>query len=302
MPKRTTEFQRLVFLVKKQMAEGATVTESKMLRDSADGAEVEVDVCIELTAAGHPLCVGIECCDSGRRATKEWVNEMSGKHSRLPTDKLILASRAGFTKNAMKVARHLNLPTLDMKIARDGDVAKVVGRAAELFAKTIQYSAGEVLADVGATDDMHAERVRTNPDTSVFTEDGNLVGMISEYVTSVLTGAQVRDDFLRTANDEHKSFTVELGVPRVSGQRVCIEKMEPKVLRPVEMLTINGAFTCGMTKFPMKYGDLGDVKVAWGTGTIGGRDAMIVASAFDSQTLMTVHIDGEPSKPSSRSP
>jgi hypothetical protein len=37
MPKRSNEFQRLIYLVHVNLAAGATVTESKMLRDRITG-------------------------------------------------------------------------------------------------------------------------------------------------------------------------------------------------------------------------------------------------------------------------
>src|SRR5687768_1077461 len=103
MPKRSTEFQRLVFLLKKQLGPEITVTESKMLTDLVTGTEREVDICLEATVAGHNVAIGIECNEKGRRAGPGWVQEMRGKHERLPTA-LVLVSKSGFTKEAERVA------------------------------------------------------------------------------------------------------------------------------------------------------------------------------------------------------
>jgi hypothetical protein len=43
MPKRTNDFQRLVYLVRVNLADGATVTESKMLEDRVTKTMREVD-------------------------------------------------------------------------------------------------------------------------------------------------------------------------------------------------------------------------------------------------------------------
>lgn len=48
MPKRTNEFQQLIYAINLQLAQGATVTESKLLRHRLMGAEREVDVVIEI--------------------------------------------------------------------------------------------------------------------------------------------------------------------------------------------------------------------------------------------------------------
>jgi hypothetical protein len=55
MPQRSNEFQKLVYLVKRQMAAGAKVTESRMLVDRITGTEREVDICIETSVAGHAV-------------------------------------------------------------------------------------------------------------------------------------------------------------------------------------------------------------------------------------------------------
>jgi hypothetical protein len=52
MPKRTNDFQRLIYLVRVNLADGATVTESKMLKDRITGTMREVDICIEGSVGG----------------------------------------------------------------------------------------------------------------------------------------------------------------------------------------------------------------------------------------------------------
>jgi hypothetical protein len=104
MPKRTNEFQKLVYLVKKHSATGSTVTESKLLTDST-GYQREVDIRIEHSIAGFPVTISIECCDLGRPATVEWVERMKGKHDDLPTNILILFSGSGFTELAKEKAQ-----------------------------------------------------------------------------------------------------------------------------------------------------------------------------------------------------
>ena len=105
MPKRTNDFQRLVYLVRVNLADGAIVTESKMLEDRATGTMREVDVCIEGSVGGQNVIVSVECRDHQRVADVTWVEQLKVKHDRLPTNALILASRAGFTPEAREVAR-----------------------------------------------------------------------------------------------------------------------------------------------------------------------------------------------------
>jgi hypothetical protein len=116
MPKRSNEFQHLILLIEKALRpQGANVTESKELLDHILSEEREVDIVIELVDGIHPVTIGVECKGGGkkpRRATVEWVEQMWGKHLTLPTDKLILVAKAGFTPSAEKKAAFWNIETL----------------------------------------------------------------------------------------------------------------------------------------------------------------------------------------------
>ncbi len=107
MPRRTNKFQRLVYLIQQQLADGATVTESKLLHDIHSGRPVEVDIVVEGRIADVRVVIGIECTSGKRSATVEWVNEMAGKHADLQVDKTVLVSGSGFTPEALaKAAKH----------------------------------------------------------------------------------------------------------------------------------------------------------------------------------------------------
>ncbi len=112
MPRRTNAFQTVIFMIKSHVAGNATVTESAELTDLVTGEKREVDVCIETNVAGHPVVIGIECRDHTRKQTVTWIDEMHAKHSRLPTDHLVLVSSSGFTPQAVKAARSLNIETV----------------------------------------------------------------------------------------------------------------------------------------------------------------------------------------------
>ncbi len=100
MPKRSNPFQQVVKLLHEQFSDGGVVTESKQLPDSRTGNLCEVDIVIEVKVADYPVIISVECTDHKRPATVEWVREMWAKHSDLPTNKLILVSRSGFSQEA----------------------------------------------------------------------------------------------------------------------------------------------------------------------------------------------------------
>jgi hypothetical protein len=103
MPQRSTPFQAIVRLVREHLAQpGVTITESKFLRDAVLRIDREVDVVIEGEFDGEPVVVSIEVNERGRRAGLPWVQEMIRKHRNLPTNRLILLSKAGFTSPALQ--------------------------------------------------------------------------------------------------------------------------------------------------------------------------------------------------------
>jgi len=72
MPKRSNEFQQLVYLIQQQTADEATVTESKELVDRQTKAKVEVDIVIEAIANEFPIIISLEVRNRKRSATVEW--------------------------------------------------------------------------------------------------------------------------------------------------------------------------------------------------------------------------------------
>ena len=129
MPKRTNDFQRLVLLIEKSIRpQGAKVTESKELIDRSTHEKREVDIVIELSDGIDTLVISVECKggENPRRATVEWVEQMKGKHMTLPTNKLILVSKAGFSKAAKKKGIWFDMTTLSLSQAENRDWSSVV--------------------------------------------------------------------------------------------------------------------------------------------------------------------------------
>lgn len=129
MPKRSNDFQQLIYLIHHQLASEATVTESKFLHDRAAGAEREVDIVIETQVGNYSVIIGIECQGRGRVASVEWVEQMVAKHQTLPTDKLILVSQSGFSPNAHKKAKALGIETMTLRQAVRANWNKLVNIA-----------------------------------------------------------------------------------------------------------------------------------------------------------------------------
>ena len=125
MPKRSNDFQKMVTQIETQLVSGeGYVTESKMVWDSIDEMEREIDIVIETEIGGHAVTIGIECRDRSRPADVTWVDEMIGKHRNLDLGKSVLVSRSGFTKSARTKATNNNIDTYTFEKSLDVDWAK----------------------------------------------------------------------------------------------------------------------------------------------------------------------------------
>lgn len=164
MPKRSNEFQRLVFLVKQHVAEGASVTESRLLRDRITGTDREVDICIEATVGGHDVVVSLECQDRARPADVSWVEEMKAKHERLRTNALVLVSHSGFTPEAQAVARSYGIDTLAIEGVSETTIQKFFGDIGSVWAKVFTLRPMKVVARVPEAGGLPVENVVVSPD------------------------------------------------------------------------------------------------------------------------------------------
>ena len=92
----------VVNFVRKHWAQpGVTITESKFLHDARLDIDREVDIVVEGTFDGEPVVTSIEVIEHGRPADLEWTEREIAKHRHLPTNRLVLVSKSGFTKTAL---------------------------------------------------------------------------------------------------------------------------------------------------------------------------------------------------------
>lgn len=99
-----------------------------MLRDSITGEMREVDIVAKATVGSYDLFISVECRDHKRSADVTWVESMAKKHESLPTSKLVLWSRSGFTKAATAKALALKIETVSQANANDASWATIARR------------------------------------------------------------------------------------------------------------------------------------------------------------------------------
>lgn len=296
MPKRSNDFQRLVYLVRVNLADGATVTESKMMRDRLTKSYREVDVVIKGKVGSQPVVVCIECRDHKRVADIGWIDAMKAKHDRLETNVLLLASSAGFTKEATAVAGKYGIELFTLESQDKADFPSLIGPNGSLWHKTCELSASKVSIRVGKVADLEVETVASSPDSLLYVEDGSEVCQAKEMVDAMLNSQRVCDYLAGEGREEHLFFEFRWEPPSDHlGRPLYMMKLEPRTLRPIECIRVVGPLKIRVARFGMQHGRLGSIRVAWGKATIAGREAMAVATLTPSgETKLSINVKGSP--------
>lgn len=296
MPKRSNDFQRLIYLVRVNLADGAKVTESKMMRDRLTKRFREVDVVIEGKVGLQPVVVAIECRDHRRVADVTWVDTMKSKHERLDTNALLLASRSGFTPEARDVAKKYGIELFTLEDVEDADMPSMLGPQGSLWLKSVEVTAAKVSVRVGPVGEFPAETVATIPDNLLYVKDGAELCQIKELVDALLKSPRARDYVLAEGIEDHKWFELVWAPPSDrEGNPLYMKKLEPAVLRPIESIRVVGPCKVQVGKFGMRHGKIGDVRVAWGKTMIAGKHAIAVATVAPSgEAKLSVNFSGPP--------
>lgn len=294
MPKRSNDFQRLVYLIRVNLAEGAKVTESKMMRDRLTKRFREVDVVIEGKVGNHPVTVCVECRDHKRVADVTWVDMMKSKHDRLDTNALILASRSGFTPEARNVASTFGIEVFTLEDVESADIPRMLSSESPLLLKSVTISTQKVNVKVAKFGELSEENIATTPDNLIHLEDGSELCQIRDLVDRLLKGNHARDYLLKESKEDHVWFEFIWEPPSDhEGKPLFMKKIDPEVLRPIESIRVIGPCKVEIGKFGMRHGKIGNVKVTWGKSVVAGRDAMAVTTqSTDGMTKLSINFAG----------
>lgn len=294
MPKRSNDFQRLVYLVRVNLADGAKVTESKMMRDRLTKRFREVDVVIEGMVGHQPVVVAIECRDHKRVADVTWIDMMKTKHDRLNTHALLLASRMGFTPEAKDVAAKYGIELFSLEDIETADIPAMLGPGGSLWLKSVSVTAEKVTARVAQVGNLAVETVATSPDNLLYLQDETELCPLRELVDRLLNSPRARDYLLIEAKEDHVWFELVWEPPAdPEGNPLYMKKIDPEAFRPVECLRVVGPCKVEIGRFGMRHGKIGGVTVAWGKSTMTGRDALAVATVTPGgETKLSVNFSG----------
>jgi hypothetical protein len=255
VPKRSTPFQAVVRLVREHLAQpGVTVTESLLLTDSVLGVEREVDIVIEGTLDGEPIVISMEVNQRARPATLPWVQEQIAKHRNLPTNRLILVSKAGFTATALRevalAGGKVEALTPEV-VMSDGE--PVVTRL--LFA-AINYAPRVRKVHVRYQGELHEAN---GAEIDVFAHDGTLLGSLGHLTHEVLTIESVQAGMLIRAHNHPEREALQVfrcGFP-VGDLGYYAKRMETGELHPIEEVEIWGEISFSQAEIPLTLTRLG---------------------------------------------
>ena len=249
-----------------------------MLDDALTGTKREVDIVVSGRVGAQVVTVSIECRDRTRPADVTWVDEMQAKHSRLPTNVLVLVSHSSFTQEARRVADKYGIRCLELNDRDAGTPDRLFPDVTSLWGKGWQIEIQRVEVSVPGIESLPPEWFQAMPETSFFLDDGSLLSNAADFVNAIVRSSLVIEKMSRDATPEHRFLELVLEPPRLGAHTVSVQKQDPLVIRRIERLRIVAKCVVTVDKFPLRHGVYEDLRVAWGQGMILGRPALLIAT------------------------
>jgi hypothetical protein len=287
----------IVHFVRKHYAQpGVTVTESKFLHDSHAGIDREVDIVIEGNLDGEPMLISIEVNERGRPATIAWAQEQIRKHQFLPTNRLVLVSKSGFTKSA-----HAAVTAEGGRVAAvTPKIFEVDGRPAvkSLFADQLHFKpiACRMLVFLHDGSQLLAA---VYFEEKIYDSDGIELGSVDELTQETLGIGWLRRDLSEEAHnhperDGLKSFTRGIAVASLGYHLRSHDTGELCLIATVELL---GDFSFTQQELAFTIADMADRRYGFTEAPILGLPAIWVATTHPDTQKTTISWRTKDDKP-----
>jgi hypothetical protein len=298
VPKRTTNFQTIVAFVRQHFAAAdVRVEESRELYDPVIGEPREVDVVIEGTFDGDPVMTSIEVVEHQRRATLPWVQAQVAKHRTLPTTKLVLISKSGFTETALKA------------VAMEGGwvealAPRIVKVDGEPLVKSIDVGKLDLrptqcVVYVGQPDGSFVTSLAA-PDAYVYDAMRAELGSLLQLTTETLQLDWLRQSYLDMAHnltrqDEIGGFSCRVLIGEAD---YFMHNLDSDQMHVVLALEVSGEAAFVEEEMTFTLADLGDRRYGSGEGTLMGMPGVWVVTedAYRPGTVVSWKVDGGKSK------
>lgn len=212
------------------------------------------------------MIIGVECIGRGRKATIEWVEQMLKKHENL-TNRLVLVSQAGFTPEAIEMAKEYGVEVLTLADAVKADWTKVVGKLSQVNIVLPQIDVTHVALSP-PLDASHID-VLSLP---FYTNNGDLLCNLLEIVDMSRRAPSVLDYIVQNCNESGDySFGIERSVPEGS---FVIDKAGTKhivgEIRIAVAVHVENAIPVDLQHVLFK-----DIQIAYGTLMVGDLQGLL---------------------------
>ena len=198
-------------LVHERLGEGWKVDESHMFADLVTGEQREVDIVAETIVGTYPIFLSIECRDHLRPADVLWIEGVAKKHEHLPTSKLVLWSRSGFTKAAALKASALKIEAISQAEAVRTDWARL---SRELIGGQVQHVTPRYTAFIDVNPPKcEPRRLEVVKDAAWYLDDGTQVGTVKALIQFIANDHQTRTVVLDHTSPGSGNFYVKLEPP-----------------------------------------------------------------------------------------
>jgi hypothetical protein len=302
VPRRTNLFQEVVATVYTNLAGNADKTESAMLLNRLTGFKREVDIVLRTQTAGHETVIAIEAASGGRAATVEWVEQMIGKHKNLPTDKVVLVAEAGFSKQAHSLAQAEKMIPMTSEELSPDTATGVMQALSSLWPKTVTFKPASARLWVRRPDGRMVTFTVTGNLTMVLDDDteAELVDVIRDTIEHNVPSIVDQIRLADIAKNTESEFTIHAGGPvtvDVDGEPHGLfarwaKESEPELWR-IEKIAVDGSARVHVDRIDLSHGRLGDVRYAYGQGSIAGTSSLVVVTEDDKGGRLSVRGDPE---------
>ena len=256
-----------------------------MLHDAHLGIDCEVDVVVEGTFDGEPVTTSIEVIERGRTASVTWVQEQIARHRYLPTNRLVLISKSGFTKNAVAaVAREGGwVEALTPQIIEVGghpvirnffvDLVQATPASCQLL---VQRRNGEQLV------------VSVQPDYYIYDNEGAELGTAGDMVMTALGLEWVSRQLLIDAHNHPQRENLRGLVFGLTIGELGYHLREGPAgeMQNIVSISLQSTLQWSQTELLLTLNQLGSRRFESGKTTVLGREVVWVAST-DEQTNTT---------------
>lgn len=303
MPRRTNTFQEVVAIVYSHLPGRADLHEATFLRNRLTGEDREVDVVVRSRAAGHETVVAVEAVGRGRRVTVDWVEQMAGKHRNLPTDKVVLVSEGGFSKQAMTLARAEKMvPMTPQHIADSGSSGRIVSALESVETKKFVATMKKAWAWAERPGE-DTKVLETSRDFDLVLSDGTSANALDVVLRYLVTAYQrpVMEQLDMAEEGEKRPFLAFVGpgweIPYGRKKRpvyVMHGRGSGRRLYRVDRLIIAAevkAYSCDIPLVHREFDEL-DLQIAYGTGVLGREPTLLVATKGSNGERLSVRFRG----------